>query len=818
MKKVFNKVIAVAATVPLALTQGFAVLSNAADATTISVERVLEIKPQELESDWAKLVEGALIDSEGKNFELNVADIIDSADFSDKNAAYIEKVQKCIVGNPSVSIQNSVAVMTAQVDATSYVQSNIIDAIKKELTKQGAASIIDDIDFSMLEKKGTFTAAVDGDSIENTAANKAAGTANTIRVKGAVFVDSEGNQVATYADAKAYAASTVQQLKVEVTKKAAAAGVSVNLDNLLATYQKKVEKAFSYADKAIAKSAHEEFATADETLAWLKAQKEKKTTRFDVPGSVADLAKYGNTLDKAVAEINKAFQKVDVNYTVDVSMDDITSLLNSGSDFVADANADTNVYTVTFKVPDENVDADYFSTVEGIEKYYAAHPDQAEADGVTEADYSQLVYDSSYKLVTAQGDADNDTLAGVPSGYFNVERIIKFKDKSTTTTTTTDVTSTTTTDVSGGTTTTDVSGGTTTTDVSGGTTTTDVSGGTTTTDVSGGTTTTDVSGGTTTTDVSGGTTTTDVSGGTTTTDVSGGTTTTDVSGGTTTTDVSGGTTTTNVSGGTTTTDVSGGTTTTDVSGGTTTTDVSGGTTTTDVSGETTTTTTSGTGGSETTTTTTSTGTITPVGTTTLEVEVNPANFYFSVDERELKPSDLFSKFDIVDEEGTHFDALEAGAVTLDKTTPKEIFDAEGKAYCVTEVNAYFTDPTKADAEPVAAPVNPTVYIGVKGDADLNGSVDVQDAVAILTYYAKASAGQENVAFNEDENLNKLAFFLADVDTESKAGINNGSELISIQDGVNVLTFYAKKSANQDPVWPDVIPSLKSLEGSIWYEG
>ena len=768
MKKVFNKVIAIAATVPLALTQGFAVMANAADATTISVERVLEIKPQELESDWAKLVEGALIDSEGKSFELNVADIVDSADFSDKNAAYVEKVQKCIVGNPSVKIKNSVAVMTAQVDATSYVQSNIIDAIKKELTKQGAASIIDDIDFSMLEKKGTFTAAVDGDSIENTAANKAAGTANTIRVKGAVFVDSEGNQVATYADAKAYAASTVQQLKVEVTKKAAAANLTVNLDNLLATYQKKVEKAFSYADKAITTSAHKEFATADETLAWLKVQKDKRTTRFDVPGSVADLAKYGDTLNKAVAEVNKAFQNVGVNYTVDVSMDDVTSLLNSGSDFVADANADTNVYTVTFKVPDTDVDADYFSTVEGIEKYYAAHPDQAEADGVTDADYSQLVYDSSYKLVTAQGDADNDTLAGVPSGYFNVERIIKFKDKATTTTTTT--------------------------------------------------TTTDVSG-TTTTDVSG-TTTTDVSGGTTTTDVSGGTTTTDVSGGTTTTDVSGGTTTTDVSGGTTTTDVSGGTTTTDVSGGTTTTDVSGGTTTTDVSGETTTTTTTGTGGSETTTTTTTgtTGTITPVGTTTLEVEVNPTNFYFSVDERELKPSDLFSKFDIVDEEGTHFNALEAGAVTLDKTTPKEIFDAEGKPYCVTEVNAYFTDPTKADAEPVAAPVNPTVYIGVKGDADLNGIVDVQDGVAILTYYAKTAAAQENVAFNEDENLNKLAYFLADVDTESKAGMNSGSELMTTQDAVNVLTFYAKKAANQEPTWPDVIPSLKSLEGSIWYEG
>ena len=763
MKKVFNKVIAVAATVPLALTQGFAVLSNAADATTISVERVLEIKPQELESDWAKLVEGALIDSEGKSFELNVADIIDSADFSDKNAAYVEKVQKCIVGNPSVSIQNSVAVMTAQVDATSYVQSNIIDAIKKELTKQGAASIIDDIDFSMLEKKGTFTAAVDGDSIENTAANKAAGTANTIRVKGAVFVDSEGNQVATYADAKAYAASTVQKLKVELTKKAAAAGVEVNLDSLLATYQKKVEKAFSYADKAITTSAHKEFATADETLAWLKVQKDKRTTRFDVPGSVADLAKYGDTLNKAVAEVNKAFQNVGVNYTVDVSMDDVTSLLNSGSDFVADANADTNVYTVTFKVPDTDVDADYFSTVEGIEKYYAAHPDQAETDGVTDADYSQLVYDSSYKLVTAQGDADNDTLAGVPSGYFNVERIIKFKDKATTTTTT-DISGTTTTDVSG----------TTTTDVSG-TTTTDVSG-TTTTDVSGGTTTTDVSGGTTTTDVSGGTTTTDVSGGTTTTDVSGGTTTTDVSGGTTTTDVSGGTTTTTTTG----------------------------------SGDSTETTT--------TTTTTNTGTITPVGTTTLEVEVNPTNFYFSVDERELKPSDLFSKFDIVDEDGTHFNALELGAVTLDKTTPKEIFDAEGKPYCVTEVNAYFTDPTKADAEPVAAPVNPTVYIGVKGDTDLSGLVDVPDAVAVLTYTAKIAAGQEGVVFNEDENLNKFVFFLADIDTESKEGKNDGNKLMATEDAVYMLTYTAKTAAGQEPTWPDVVPSLKSLEGSIWYEG
>ena len=237
-----------------------------------------------------------------------------------------------------------------------------------------------------------------------------------------------------------------------------------------------------------------------------------------------------------------------------------------------------------------------------------------------------------------------------------------------------------------------------------------------------------------------------------------------------------------------------------------------------MSNVTTTTTTTGTTTSTTTTTTTNTGTITPVGTTTLEVEVNPTNFYFSVDERELKPSDLFSKFDIVDEDGTHFNALELGAVTLDKTTPKEIFDAEGKPYCVTEVNAYFTDPTKADAEPVAAPVNPTVYIGVKGDTDLSGLVDVPDAVAVLTYTAKIAAGQEGIVFNEDENLNKFAFFLADVDTESKAGKNDGNKLMTTEDAVYILTYTAKTAAGQEPTWPDVIPSLKSLEGSIWYEG
>ena len=65
-------------------------------------------------------------------------------------------------------------------------------------------------------------------------------------------------------------ASTVQQLKVESDQKAAAAGVSVNLDNLLATYQKKVEKGHSLMQIRQLQSLHtKNLLPQMKTLAWL---------------------------------------------------------------------------------------------------------------------------------------------------------------------------------------------------------------------------------------------------------------------------------------------------------------------------------------------------------------------------------------------------------------------------------------------------------------------------------------------------------------------------------------------------------------------
>ena len=241
------------------------------------------------------------------------------------------------------------------------------------------------------------------------------------------------------------------------------------------------------------------------------------------------------------------------------------------------------------------------------------------------------------------------------------------------------------------------------------------------------------------------------------------------------------------------------------------------TTTTEAATTTTTTEATTTSTTEATTTTSATTTQPQPNVTTVIFELADPNFYFSVDEREFKATDLFKSVTLIstDADGkivSQEDIIDK--VNFNGATPKSTY-AQTEKYFVGEVQAYYNNGTENVLIPGATP---TVYIGVKGDADLNGLEDVPDAVSILTYYAKIAAGQQGIVFNEDPMLNKLAYFLADVDTESKAGENTDGKLMEVNDAVYVLTYYAKKAAGQGPTWPDVIPSLKSLEGSMWYEG
>ena len=267
------------------------------------------------------------------------------------------------------------------------------------------------------------------------------------------------------------------------------------------------------------------------------------------------------------------------------------------------------------------------------------------------------------------------------------------------------------------------------------------------------------------------------------------TTTTSGSGETTTTSGSGETTTTSGTGETTTTSGSGETTTTSGTGETTTTSGSGETTTTSGSGETTTT--SGTGE---TTTTTSTDIIPMKDIESISVEVGEG--VYNSEETSFDASELIVSAVATLKDGTTKD-LDASYFGF-LQTPADVYTAP---YYKGTVDIYYV----GDADKTALEDKPTVAVAMKGDTQLDGDVDMDDAFDTLQYYSSSAAGK-TVTFTDgsDELLEKLAFYVSDIDTESKAGKKTEDAEISMDDAFNILQYVSYRAAGKDVVWSDVI--------------
>ena len=222
---------------------------------------------------------------------------------------------------------------------------------------------------------------------------------------------------------------------------------------------------------------------------------------------------------------------------------------------------------------------------------------------------------------------------------------------------------------------------------------------------------------------------------------------------------------------------------------TTTTSGSGETTTTSGSGETTTT--SGTGE---TTTTTSTDIIPMKDIESISVEVGEG-VYFS-DEESFDASELIVSAVATLKDGTTKD-LDASYFGF-LQTPADVYTAP---YYKGAVDIYYV----GDADKTALEDKPTVAVAMKGDTQLDGDVDMDDAFDTLQYYSSSAAGKA-VTFTDgsDELLEKLAFYVSDVDTESKAGKKTEDAEISMDDAFNILQYTSYKAAGKDVVWSDVI--------------
>ena len=222
---------------------------------------------------------------------------------------------------------------------------------------------------------------------------------------------------------------------------------------------------------------------------------------------------------------------------------------------------------------------------------------------------------------------------------------------------------------------------------------------------------------------------------------------------------------------------------------TTTTSGSGETTTTSGSGETTTT--SGTGE---TTTTTSTDIIPMKDIESISVEVGEG--VYNSEETSFDASELIVSAVATLKDGTTKD-LDASYFGF-LQTPADVYTAP---YYKGTVDIYYV----GDADKTALEDKPTVAVAMKGDTQLDGDVDMDDAFDTLQYYSSSAAGK-TVTFTDgsDELLEKLAFYVSDIDTESKAGKKTEDAEISMDDAFNILQYVSYRAAGKDVVWSDVI--------------
>ena len=127
--------------------------------------------------------------------------------------------------------------------------------------------------------------------------------------------------------------------------------------------------------------------------------------------------------------------------------------------------------------------------------------------------------------------------------------------------------------------------------------------------------------------------------------------------------------------------------------------------------------------------------------------------------------------------------------TTTTTTELTTTETTTTTFPTTTSETTTTVPTTSEENPDTTTTEP-IEMGIYGDVDGNGIVDVSDAVAVLTYYAKRAAGLEPI-FGETPEENEAIFALADVDQDG---------MITVQDAVYILTYYAQKASGMQPTW------------------
>ena len=708
--KNFNRVLAAAVAVPVALGQVLAISASAFNGavTEVTTADVKYVKPDinfptsvdkdattitfTQESNWNEVLNSKLASADGKTFTVDAKAVANTL-----GGSYYASLIKDVVNaseNPTAEVSGSNVTITGTADFSSYV----VPDLKAKFAEQGYG----DLELNTDNMKASYTASVKADL----ANAKEAALELTLTAGGKTYTTTT---VADYLDA-IYDDLSAQLTKI-VTDKGVSAEDAAELANIGGDIK---NKAAGLRDKIKlvqdANFAAKSYDTADQVVAAAinYAVKNNIASAAKLPNTVDGLvAKYGTTFNTAVDSLNKSLADADVNVKISVAASDLAALAKDGSDFTVAAAGGT--YTVEFTIPDEEAAA--------VEEY-------------AKAEVAKLNLDKTVKEVntkkTVSATVNTNGVVG-----FDVDRAVEvvLEDKATTTTTTT------------------------------------------------------------------------------TEDPDNPVTTT-----TTTEDPDNPVTTT--------------TTTEDPDN-----PVSSTTTTTDPDAPATSTTTTTDPNAPATSTTTTTPAVDPSEVDSIAVETVAAEasngVYFSKD-KAFNASDLISSVKLTlknsDKTVVYDDAASIDAYIGFKSTPGEVYktvvdanakladkDKVGKIYYQGGVDIYYTTGVKG-SDTIAIDTKPEVAVALKGDTNLNGKVDNDDALQTLTYYSNVNAGAKDVAFTATAKTNalleKLVYFVSDADTESKLGTDSKDKLITNDDALFILTYYAQQYAgnkdDEETLWTDVL--------------
>ena len=237
---------------------------------------------------------------------------------------------------------------------------------------------------------------------------------------------------------------------------------------------------------------------------------------------------------------------------------------------------------------------------------------------------------------------------------------------------------------------------------------------------------------------------------------------------------------------------------------------------------------------------TATGVVEPGSVYAVATASTVDGYYFSHDSRPFDKGHVENSINIVvvDEDGV---VGEPQPVDMSRITFKEVnsgadnpagaFKGPNSLKAYTIEDFYYEVQVYYDGELLTyengSPVNFHVFIGVKGDANFDMSVDSTDASSVLSYYSKRSVAKTDeerasvrlsplscAIVNEAPGLDDFAAFLVDVDldvySEANQNMPKSEREINSSDASSILSYYSKRSSGKyadysdNDIWNEVI--------------